>query len=147
MSSIFTIGSSPKKSKKPLNYFKKILLFCATINNQTFMTARKEKIKLFILLSQAIGLLVTLLCSLIGALYIFDGEWLYAFPISMIFVVSMYYLVVFFCKEKENRRKKGYPPVFYYLFGVYAIMSIVLSFFVLHFLHEVLNYTPLFVFQ
>ncbi len=103
------------------------------------MRARQEKLKLFILLSQAFGLLITLLCSFIGALYIFDGEWLYAFPISIVFVVSMYYLVVFFCKEKENRRKKGYPPIFYYLFGVYAIMSIILSFLVLHFYNVEIN--------
>lgn len=103
------------------------------------MKSRQEKLKLFILLSQAIGLLVTLLCSFIGALYIFDGEWLFAFPISIVFVVAMYYLVIFFCKEKENRRIKGYPPIFYYLFGVYAIMSIILSFFVLHFYNVEIN--------
>jgi hypothetical protein len=103
------------------------------------MKSRQEKLKLFILLSQAIGLLVTLLCSFIGALYIFDGEWLFAFPISIVFVVAMYYLVIFFCKEKESRRKKGYPPIFYYLFGVYAIMSIILSFFVLHFYNVEIN--------
>ena len=103
------------------------------------MNSRQEKLKLFILLSQAIGLLVTLLCSFIGSLYIFDGEWLFAFPISIIFVVAMYYLVIFFCKEKENRRKKGYPPIFYYLFGVYAVMSIILSFLVLHFYNVEFN--------
>lgn len=103
------------------------------------MKSRQEKLKLFILLSQALGLLITLLCSFIGALYIFDGEWLFAFPISIVFVVAMYYLVIFFCNEKENRRKKGYPPIFYYLFGVYAIMSIILSFFVLHFYNVEIN--------
>ena len=103
------------------------------------MKSRQEKLKLFILLSQAIGLLVTLLCSFIGALYIFDGEWLFAFPISIVFVVAMYYLVIFFCKEKENRRKKGYPPIFYYLFGLYAVMSILLSFLVLHFYNVEFN--------
>lgn len=100
---------------------------------------RTEKLKLFILLSQAFGLLVTLLCSFLGGLYIFDGEWLYAFPISIFFVVVMYYLVIFFCKEKENRKKKGYPPIFFYLFGLYAILSIVLSFFVLHFYNVEIN--------
>jgi hypothetical protein len=103
------------------------------------MKSRNEKLKLYILLSQAVGLLVTLLCSLLGGLYIFDGEWLYAFPLSIVFVVSMYYLVIFFCKEKENRTSKGYPPIFYYLFGVYAVMSIILSFFVLHFYNVEIN--------
>lgn len=103
------------------------------------MKSRNEKLKLYIVLSQAVGLLVTLLCSLLGGLYIFDGEWLYAFPLSIVFVVFMYYLVIFFCKEKENRRKKGYPPIFYYLFGVYAVMSIILSFFVLHFYNVEIN--------
>jgi hypothetical protein len=51
----------------------------------------------------------------------------------------MYYLVIFFCKEKENRRKKGYPPIFYYLFVVYAVMSIILSFLVLHFYNVEFN--------
>ena len=103
------------------------------------MSTRNERLKIIILGSQAIGLLVTLICSFIGGLYIFKGEWLYAVPISIIFVVSIYYLVIFFCREKENRRKKGYPPIFFYLFGVYAILSVVLSFFVLHFYNVEMN--------
>ena len=103
------------------------------------MNSRQQKLQLFIILSQAFGLLVTLLCSFLGGLYIFDGEWLYAFPISIFFVVVMYYLVIFFCKEKESRKKKGYPPIFFYLFGLYAILSIVLSFFVLHFYNVEFN--------
>jgi ABC-type multidrug transport system fused ATPase/permease subunit len=103
------------------------------------MNSRQQKLQLFIILSQAFGLIVTLLCSFLGGLYIFDGEWLYAFPISIFFVVVMYYLVIFFCKEKENRKKKGYPPIFFYLFGLYAILSIVLSFFVLHFYNVEFN--------
>jgi hypothetical protein len=103
------------------------------------MNSRNERLKIIIIGTQAVGLIVTLISSFIGGLYIFKGEWLYAVPISIIFVVSIYYLVIFFCREKENRRKKGYPPIFFYLFGLYAIMSIVLSFFVLHFYNVEMN--------
>ena len=103
------------------------------------MAQNQDKLKLFILLTQAFGLVITLLTSFVGAIYIFNGEWLYAFPISVFFVVANYYLVIFFCKEKENRRKKGYPPIFYYLFGAYGLMSIILSFFVLHFYNVEFN--------
>jgi hypothetical protein len=96
------------------------------------MKSRNEKLKLYIVLTQGLGLLVTLVASLVGGMYMFGGNLIISFPISIIFVVVLYYLVVFFCKEKENRRKKGYPPIFYYLFALYALVSVFLSFFVLH---------------
>ena len=99
----------------------------------------QERIKLFIILSQALGLLVTLICSFLGGIYIFNGQWLFAFPVSLLFVIALYYLVIYFCKEKENRKKRGYPPAFYYLFGAYGIISLVLSLFVLHFFNVEVN--------
>ena len=99
----------------------------------------QDRIKLFIILSQALGLLVTLICSFLGGIYIFNGQWLFAFPVSLLFVITLYYLVIYFCKEKENRKKRGYPPAFYYLFGAYGIISLVLSLFVLHFFNVEVN--------
>jgi hypothetical protein len=99
----------------------------------------QDRLKLFIILSQALGLLVTLICSFLGGIYIFSGQWLFAFPVSLLFVVAVYYLVIYFCKEKENRKKRGYPPAFYYLFGAYGIISLVLSVFVLHFYNVEVN--------
>lgn len=99
----------------------------------------QERLKLFITLTQGLGLLVTLICSFLGGIYIFRGQWLFAFAVSVIFVVIVYYLVIYFCKEKENRKKRGYPPTFYYLFGAYGFMSIFLSVFVLHFYNVEVN--------
>jgi hypothetical protein len=99
----------------------------------------QDRLKLFIILAQGLGLLVTLICSFLGGIYIFNGQWLFAFPVSLLFVVAVYYLVIYFCKEKENRKKRGYPPAFYYLFGVYGIISLVLSVFVLHFYNVEVN--------
>jgi hypothetical protein len=90
-------------------------------------------------MAQGLGLLVTLIGSFVGGIYMFNGEWLYAFPLSLLFVVALYYLVIFFCKEKENRRRKGYPKIFYYLFGAYGLLAMVLSFFVLHFFNVEIN--------
>jgi hypothetical protein len=103
------------------------------------MKSRQEKLSLFILLAQGLGLLLTLIGSFIGGIYMFNGEWLYAFPLSVFFVVALYYLVIFFCKEKENRRRKGYPKIFYYLFGAYGLLAMILSFFVLHFFNVEIN--------
>jgi hypothetical protein len=103
------------------------------------MKSRQEKLSLFILMAQGLGLLVTLIGSFVGGIYMFNGEWLYAFPLSLLFVVALYYLVIFFCKEKENRRRKGYPKIFYYLFGAYGLLAMVLSFFVLHFFNVEIN--------
>jgi hypothetical protein len=99
----------------------------------------QDRLKLFIILAQGLGLLVTLICSFLGGIYIFSGQWLFAFPVSLLFVVAVYYLVIYFCKEKENRKKRGYPPAFYYLFGAYGIISLVLSVFVLHFYNVEVN--------
>jgi len=99
----------------------------------------QDRLKLFIILAQGLGLLVTLICSFLGGIYIFNGQWLFAFPVSLLFVVAVYYLVIYFCKEKENRKKRGYPPTFYYLFGVYSIISLILSVFVLHFYNVEVN--------
>lgn len=103
------------------------------------MKSRQEKLKLFILICQGLGLLLTLIGSFLGGIYMFNGEWLYAFPLSILFVVALYYLVIFFCKEKETRRRKGYPKIFYYLFGVYGLLVMFLSFFVLHFFNVEIN--------
>ena len=99
----------------------------------------QERIKLFIILSQALGLLVTLICSFLGGIYIFNGQWLFAFPVSLLFVIALYYLVIYFCNEKEKKKKRGYPPAFYYLFGVYALLSVAASVFVLHFFNVEIN--------
>jgi hypothetical protein len=94
-----------------------------------------NRIKFYILLAQSLGLLVTLIGSFLGGLYIFNGQWLFALPVSLFFVACMYYLVVYFCREKEKKKKRGYPSLFYYLFALYAVISIALSIFVLHFYH------------
>jgi hypothetical protein len=98
-----------------------------------------ENLKLFIKLIQALGLGVTLLSSFYGGVYLFGGHWEYAFPVSIICVVALYYLVIHFCQAKEARRKKGYQPLFYYLFGAYGVLSIFLSFLVLHFYNVEIN--------
>lgn len=69
----------------------------------------------------------------------FNGNVLYAMPISLVLVVSMFYLVTYFMKEKANRKKKGYSSMFYYLLVLYAILGSVVSFFVLHFVNVELN--------
>jgi hypothetical protein len=99
------------------------------------MKHRAKASKSLLLFLQAIGLLLTMLSTFLGALYIFKGNYLYAFPISILFVVVMYYLVTYFMKEKEKKRRKGYPAKTYYFFIIYGLMSIVVSFFVLHFVN------------
>jgi hypothetical protein len=99
------------------------------------MKARQKNFKLLILLIQAIGLIFTLLFSFIGGLYMFSGNILIAGIASVIFVVAIYYLIIKFCWEKENRKRKGYPTSFYALFGLYAFINLTLSVFVLHFVN------------
>jgi hypothetical protein len=95
-------------------------------------TQRTDSIKTFVLLLQGLGLLLTLVSSFLGALYMFSGNIPLAGIISLVFVVAMFYLVTFFMKEKMNRRRKGYPPIFYYMFALYGVLAIALSFFMLH---------------
>lgn len=95
-------------------------------------TRRTESIKTFVLLLQGLGLLLTLVSSFLGALYMFTGNIPLAGIISLVFVVAMFYLVTFFMKEKMNRRRRGYPPIFYYMFALYGVLAIALSFFMLH---------------
>jgi hypothetical protein len=96
------------------------------------MGHRNDSIKSLVLILQGLGLLLTLVASFLGALYMFNGSILIAMLISFIFVIAMFYLVTFFIREKANRRRKGYPPIFYYLFVVYGLMAVALSFFMLH---------------
>jgi hypothetical protein len=96
------------------------------------MKHRQQASKNFVLLLQAVGLLLTLVSSFLGALYIFNGSLFIAFLLSMIIVVAMFYLVSYFIKEKMNKKLKGYPPMTYYLFIVYGLFSMVVSFFVIH---------------
>ena len=99
------------------------------------MKARQNNFKLYIQLVQAFGLILTLLFSFIGGLYMFSGNILIAGLISVIFVVAIYYLIIKFCWEKENRKRKGYPTSFYAMFGLYAFINLTLSVFVLHFVN------------
>lgn len=99
------------------------------------MKARQNNFKLYIQLVQAFGLILTLLFSFIGGLYMFSGNMLLAGLFSVIFVVAIYYLIIKFCWEKENRKRKGYPTSFYALFGLYAFINLTLSVFVLHFVN------------
>lgn len=103
------------------------------------MKHRTESLKMMILLLQVLGLVITLVGSAIGGLYIFNGQLLYALPLSIGFVFAMFYLVSFFMKEKENRRRKGYSNMFYMLFLLYALLGVVVSFFVLHFYNVEVN--------
>jgi len=96
------------------------------------MKHRVKASKTLILFVQAMGLLLTMLTTFLGALYIFKGNYFIAFPISILFVVMMYYLVSYFIKEKEKKKRKGYPPKTYYFFVLYGLLSMVVSFFVLH---------------
>ena len=99
------------------------------------MKARQNNFKLYIQLVQAFGLILTLLFSFIGGLYMFSGNILIAGLISVIFVVAIYYLIIKFCWEKENRKRKGYPTSFYAMFGLYAFINLTLSVFVIHFVN------------
>ncbi len=103
------------------------------------MKHRTDTLKNILLLLQAVGLLVAMFTSFIGGLYMFNGNVLYAMPISLVLVVSMFYLVTYFMKEKANRKKKGYSSMFYYLLVLYAVLGSVVSFFVLHFVNVELN--------
>jgi hypothetical protein len=103
------------------------------------MKHRTDALKKIILLLQGLGLLVALLASFVGGLYMFNGNILYAMPISLVLVVAMFYLVSYFMKEKANRKKKGYSTMFYYLLVLYAVLGSVVSFFVLHFVNVELN--------
>jgi hypothetical protein len=97
------------------------------------MKHRTDSINTLVLILQGLGLLFTLVSSFLGAMYMFNGNIAISAFISFVFVVAMFYLVTFFIKEKANRKRKGYPPMFYYLFVVYGLLAVVLSFFMLHF--------------
>lgn len=99
------------------------------------MKHRKENSAKLILLMQAIGLLLSFVSVFLGALYAFNGSIALATLISLFFVVCAFYLVTYFIKEKLKRKRKGYPNITYAFFGVYGILSIVASFFVLHFIN------------
>lgn len=99
------------------------------------MKHREENSARLILLMQAIGLLLSFVTIFLGALYAFNGSIAIAALISLFFVVSTFYLVTYFIKEKLKRKRKGYPNITYAFFGVYGILSIAASFFVLHFIN------------
>jgi len=96
------------------------------------MQQRKDALRTMILGLQATGMIVIIAASFMGGLYIFNGNMLYSMPASLFFVVAMFYLVSYFMKEKANRKRKGYPVQFYYAFTAYILLSLVVSFFVLH---------------
>jgi hypothetical protein len=99
------------------------------------MPHRTDSLKSFIVLIQALGLLLAIVGSFFGGLYLFNGSILFALPLSLLLVVAMFRLVTYFMKEKQELRRKGYPPMFYVLFCLYGLLGIVLSFLVLHFVN------------
>ena len=99
------------------------------------MKHRQEASSKLILILQAIGLLLSFVTIFLGALYAFNGSVAIAALISLFFVVSAFYLISYFIAEKLKRKRKGYPNATYLLFGVYGILSIVASFFVLHYIN------------
>lgn len=99
------------------------------------MKHRQEMSSKLILLLQGVGLLLSFISIFLGALYAFSGSILIAAVTSLFFVVVMYYLITYFIKEKLKRKRKGYPNQTILLFTVYGLLSIVASFFVLHFIN------------
>lgn len=96
---------------------------------------KDKKMQLFVQISQGLGLLLTLIGSFLGSFYWLEGSVLFAGFISILSVAAMYLLIQQFCEAKRNRSRSGYKPLTILFFGIYAIISIVVSFLVLHFYH------------
>jgi len=88
---------------------------------------------ILVLLSQGIGLLITLIGTFFGSFYWLNGSIIFGALISLVSVFSMYFLVGQFCRAKSERPRSGYPKKILLMFGIYGLVSIIVSFMVLHF--------------
>ncbi|NBO86600.1 MAG: hypothetical protein EBV00_00325 [Burkholderiaceae bacterium] len=93
---------------------------------------RAGNLKFLVFLSQAIGLLITLIGTFLGAFYWLKGSIIFASLIAVFSVGIMYFFVNQFCRAKAQRGRTGYPNKILLMFVLYGVISIVVSLMVLH---------------
>ena len=88
---------------------------------------------------QSIGIVFTLITSFLGLLYYLKGDVLISGLISSIIVVILYFLIEQFKKNKSEIRKNRFSVLSIILWTVYVLLSIPISFFLVHSLNVEIN--------
>lgn len=82
--------------------------------------------------AQQVSLFILLVSLFLGSLYMFDGSLLVAIPTSVILVAGMYYIGQHMVSAKMGKKRSGFSFGDRVLWIIYAIISIPVTFIVLH---------------
>lgn len=88
---------------------------------------------------QSIGIIFTLITSFLGLLYYLKGDILISGLISSIIVVILFFLIQQFMKNKSEIRKNRFSILSIILWTIYVLLSIPISFFLVHSLNIEIN--------
>lgn len=88
---------------------------------------------------QGIGIVFTLITSFLGLLYYLKGDVLVSGLVSSVIVVILYFLIQQFLKNKSEIRKNRFSVLSVILWTIYVVLSIPISFFLIHSLNVEIN--------
>ena len=96
------------------------------------MSEKENKSEKTIATAQQVSLFILLVGLFLGSLYMFNGGLLLAIPISILLVVAMYYIVWYMVGAKMGKKRSGFSIGDQMLWVFYAVISIPVTFIVLH---------------
>jgi len=96
------------------------------------MSNKEAKTEKIIASAQQLSMFVLLVALFLGTLYMFNGSLLFAIPTSVILVAGMYYIVGYMVGAKMGKKRSGFSFGDRMLWLLYAVISIPVTFIVLH---------------
>jgi hypothetical protein len=96
------------------------------------MTDKDSKIEKTIATAQQVSLFILLVALFLGSIYMFNGSLMLAIPLSIILVVAMYYIVWYMVGAKMGKKRAGFSIGDQMLWIFYVLISVPVTFIVLH---------------
>lgn len=88
---------------------------------------------------QFTGLLLLLVLSFFGSNYLLNGDIIISGTISLVLVISIYFLIEFMKKRKVQITKSSISGTSIFLWGIFAIVSVPISVLIIHALNAEIN--------
>jgi hypothetical protein len=88
---------------------------------------------------RALALFFTLLSSFLGAMYLLNGNLVYSGIIAILILILTFFMIEELIKRKVNITKSKFSPLSFTLWTFYIVLSIPISFLLLHALNVELN--------
>jgi hypothetical protein len=88
---------------------------------------------------QFIGLFLLLILSFFGGNYLLNGDTIISGTLSLILVISIYFLIEFLKKRKVQITKSSFSATSILLWGIFAVFSVPIAVLILHALNVEMN--------